>query len=261
VNNLSIPTSSPSYHSNSRALHCIFGGIRAVAPTGHVNFSVPKTELIHWCTPLQRQPATASGPPPVALNGQLLQPSPKLRWLGYWFVPNLTSSAHFFCRLARSQAPFAALRRHSSIAARVLNCFLATLLLILAAEACLPPLSVLLPNKRRQAALQQVFSPPQIKRATARLCRSFPSLLKFRAQDSHRDFYSHLDPNIMPHNWKLPRPSRHARSNLHVDTLAHLTVPLLDGLSFAPLINSSALPDLPPLPLDNVMKAAHCHKS
>jgi len=39
--------------------------------------------------------------------------------------------------------------------------------------------------------------------------------------------------------------------------MAYLTLTLLRGLSFAPLLNSPLLPDLPPLPPDNVMKAAY----
>ena len=42
-----------------------------------------------------------------------------------------------------------------------------------------------------------------------------------------------------------------------MDAMAHLTLPLLGGSSFAPLINSSLLPDHPPLPPDSVMEAAY----
>jgi len=52
-------------------------------------------------------------------------------------------------------------------------------------------------------------------------------------------------------------PSPPTRTYLPVDAMAHLTLPLLGGLSFAPLINSLLLPPLPPLPPDNVMKAAY----
>jgi len=107
------------------------------------------------------------------------------------------------------------------------------------------------------AALRLVCSPPQINPASARLWRSFPSLLKFRAPDSHRSLCTCLDPNVMPLNWKTPCPSALTRTHLSVDAMAHLSLPLLMGLSFAPLINSSLLPDLPPLPPDNIMKATY----
>jgi len=68
----------------------------------------------------------------------------------------------------------------------VSNCFMTTLLPILAAEACFPLLSVLLLHKRRMATLRSLCSPPQINPASACLCRSFPSHLKFGVPDSHR---------------------------------------------------------------------------
>jgi len=58
-------------------------------------------------------------------------------------------------------------------------------------------------------------------------------------------------------NWKTPGPSPPTRTHLPVDAMAYLTLPLLGNLSFAPLINSSLLPDRPPLPPDRVMKAAN----
>ena len=267
-----------------------------------MDFSVPKTELIHWRTPLQRDPPGSPRPPPVALDGQLFHPSDKLRWLGYWFVPNLASSAHFSRRLALSQAAFSTVRRLSDagkgvsphlchhlayclmfpilsygadlftptkgllnkmevhwrqVQRWVTNCFRSTSVPILAAESCLPPLTVLLPHKRRMAALRLISSPTSINPASARLCRSFPALLKARAPDSHRALCTRLDPNVMPLNWKTPLRSPPVRTHLPVDALAHLTLPLLEGLTFAPMINSTLLPDLPPLPSDEIMTNAY----
>jgi len=139
----------------------------------------------------------------------------------------------------------------------VSNCFLATPTPILSTEACLPPLSVLLPHKRRMAALHLVCSPPKINPASTRQCRALPSLLKFCAPDSHRFLCAGLDPNVMPLNRKTSRPSPQTRTHLPLEAMAHLTIPLLGNLTFAPLINSSLLPDLAPLSPDNVMKAAY----
>ena len=47
------------------------------------------------------------------------------------------------------------------------------------------------------------------------------------------------------------------RTHLPVDALAHLTLPLLEGLTFAPMINSALLPDLPALPSDEIMTNAY----
>ena len=51
VDHFSLTVSSPSYRTNSRSLQTAFGRIRAIAHSRRVDFSVPKTELIHWLTP------------------------------------------------------------------------------------------------------------------------------------------------------------------------------------------------------------------
>ena len=103
------------------------------------------------------------------------------------------------------------------------------------------------------AALRLISSPTSITPASARLCRSFPTLLKAREPDSHWALCTCLDPNVMPLNWKTPLCSPPVRTHLPVDALAHLTIPLLEGLSYAPMINSTLLPDLPALPSDEIM--------
>ena len=47
------------------------------------------------------------------------------------------------------------------------------------------------------------------------------------------------------------------RTHLPVYALAHLTLPLLEGLTFAPMINSTLLPDLPARPSDEIMPNAY----
>ena len=114
VDDFALTTSSLSYRTKSHSLQAAFGTIPAIAHARKIDFSVPKTELIHWRTPVQSDPPGAPLPPPVALDGQICFPSDKLRLLGYWFVPNIFSSAHFSRRLALSQAAFAAIRHLSS---------------------------------------------------------------------------------------------------------------------------------------------------
>ena len=139
----------------------------------------------------------------------------------------------------------------------VTNCFRSTPVPIVAAESCLPPLSVLLLHKRPMAALRLVSSPTSINPASARLCRSFPTLLKARAPDSHQCLCTRLAPNVMPLYWKTPLPSPPVRTHLLVDALAHLTIPLFMDLSYTLLINSTLLPNLPSLPSDEVMTNAY----
>ena len=62
VDDFSLTVSSPSYCSNSRSLQAAFGRKRAIAHSRKVDFSVPKTELIHWRTPSQRNPPGAPAP-------------------------------------------------------------------------------------------------------------------------------------------------------------------------------------------------------
>ena len=114
VDDFSLMVSSTSYRSNCRSLQAAFARIRAIAHSMKVDFSVPKTELILWRTPLQQDPPSTPCPPTVALDGQTFHPSAKLQWLGYMFVPNLASSAHFSHRLAISQAAFSSVRRLSN---------------------------------------------------------------------------------------------------------------------------------------------------
>ena len=135
----------------------------------------------------------------------------------------------------------------------VTNCFRSTAVQILAAQSCLPPLSVLLLHKRRIAALRLVSSPTSINPASARLCRFFPALLNPTAPGSHRALCTRLAPNMMPAHWKAPLPSPPVRPHLPVDALAHLTIPLLKDLFYTPLINSTLLPNLPSQPSDEVM--------
>ena len=82
VDDFSLTVSSPSYLTNSRSLQAAFGRIRAIAHSSKVEFSVPKPELIHWRTSLQRDHPGTPRPPLVALDGQLFHPSEKLGWLG-----------------------------------------------------------------------------------------------------------------------------------------------------------------------------------
>ena len=64
VDDFALTTSSSSYRTNSRYLQAAFGTIRAIAHARKIDFSVPKTELIHWRTTVQRDPPGTPRPPP-----------------------------------------------------------------------------------------------------------------------------------------------------------------------------------------------------
>ena len=61
----------------------------------------------------------------------------------------------------------------------------------------------------------------------------------------------------MPLNWHTPLLRSPVRIHLPVDALAHLTLPLLEGQSFAPLFQAHLLPSGGDLPLYDVMTAAY----
>ena len=140
----------------------------------------------------------------------------------------------------------------------VTNCFRSTPMPILCAESCLPPLSALPRHKRRMATLRLPSSLTSINSASALLCRSFPSLRKARALHSHRPLCTPLAPNVMPLKWKTPLRSPPVLTNLPVDALAHHNIPLLKHLSYAPLINSTLLRNLPSRPREEVLTNAYC---
>ena len=82
----------------------------------------------------------------------------------------------------------------------VTNCFRSTPVPIVVAESCLPSLTFLLRHKRRMAALGLISSLTSINPAPARLCWSFPTLLKARAPDSQGALCKRLVPKVIPLN-------------------------------------------------------------
>ena len=114
VDYFALSTWSTSYRTNSCSLQAAFGGLSTIAHRRKVDFSFSKTVLIHWRTRVQRDPPSAPRHPAIALDGQIFSPSSKLRWLQYWFVPSISSAAHFSGRLALSQAAFSTIYRLSS---------------------------------------------------------------------------------------------------------------------------------------------------
>ena len=115
------------------------------------------------------------------------------------------------------------------------NCFACTPIDILAVEACLPPLDLLLAYKRRLADLRVMCSPPEINPAAARLPAFLqtPSL-SHHAPDSRmlcrRNAGSHL-----PLPWLQVRPPSKNRVHLPLDALPHSMLFLRGPDCHAPL--------------------------
>ena len=123
------------------------------------------------------------------------------------------------------------------------NNFVSTPTSILSREACLPPLVSYCRYRRRLATLRIPCAPPTGNPASARLSPSCPSLYTFRTQDSSRHLTRGLSSVYLPISWLTETPSLPLRKHLPIDALAHLTLPLQEGLTRFPLVLHT-----PPLP-------------
>ena len=129
----------------------------------------------------------------------------------------------------------------------VTNCLHSTPTSILTREACLPPIDVYCRHRRWLAAFHITCAPPTHNPAAARLPSSFPSLSSFRALDSSRHLTKGLSSYYLPLNWRTPVPWPPMRKHLPKDALAHLRIPLSEGLSRFPLVLR-----IPPPPGENI---------
>ena len=82
VDDFSLTVASTSYEQNSSKLIAAFDSLAAQGLAISVPFAPEKTEDIHWETYRQRSPPPLS---PIQLGGQLITPSARVRWLGFWF--------------------------------------------------------------------------------------------------------------------------------------------------------------------------------
>jgi len=131
------------------------------------------------------------------------------------------------------------------------NCFRSTPTDILAIEACLPPLELLLTYKRRLANLRIMCSPPEINPATARLPPSVQTPSLHRHTLDHRVLSARNTGSRLPLPWLQPRPPSENRAHLPLDALPHWMMFLLgpDGLSPLPVTSQHLLIDHYPEPL------------
>ena len=75
IDDFNLTAASLSYRTNIRILQRAIGVVRAKARAREVDFQVPKTELMHWRTPKQRDPPNTASPPNVPRQASLLPPS------------------------------------------------------------------------------------------------------------------------------------------------------------------------------------------
>jgi len=106
---------------------------------------------------------------------------------------------------------------------------------VLAIEACLPPLELLLGYKRRLASLRILCSPPEINPATARLPPSVQTPTLHRHSPDHRSLSARNAGSRLPLPWLQPRPPTKNRAHLALDALPRLLLFLLGRDGRAPL--------------------------
>jgi len=130
------------------------------------------------------------------------------------------------------------------------NCFMSTPTDILAIEACLPPLELLLAYKRRLANLRIMCSPPEINPAAARLPPSLQTPSLHRHSPDHRALSARNAGSRLPLPWLQARPPSKNRAHLPLDALPHSMLFLLgpDGQAPLPVTSQHLLTDQYPGP-------------
>jgi len=130
---------------------------------------------------------------------------------------------------------------------------------ILAIEACLPPLDLLLAYKRRLAHLRIQCSAPEINPAAARLPPSVQTPSLYRHSPDLRALSAKNTGSRLPLPWTQPRPLSKNRAHLPHDALPHSMLFLLgrDGLDALPVTSQHLLSDFYPKP----PRAAPTHNS
>ena len=110
MDDFALNSMATSHRRNVQILQARFRALSRRAERLGLSFSIPKTELIHWRTPKDRSPRCLT---PVTLGGHPFHPKEEVRWLGYWFTPNMNTTAHFTRRLALVQGAFTLIKRLS----------------------------------------------------------------------------------------------------------------------------------------------------
>jgi len=130
------------------------------------------------------------------------------------------------------------------------NCFVSTHTDILAIEACLPPLDLLLTYKRRLAHLRVLCSPSEINPAAARLPASVQTPSFHHHSPHHRALSTKNAGSQLPLLCLQPLPPSKNRAHLPLDALPHSMLFLLGADVHAPLPVTSqhVLTELDPEP-------------
>ena len=161
------------------------------------------------------------------------------------FLPILTYGADLLVPKYRNTQTMNSFRHR--VCRWVTNNVYSTPTWILTRKAFLPPMDAYTRHRRRLAALRIACTPPTQNPAATRLPSSFPSLSSFRALDFSTHLTSGLSSYYLLLNGRTPVTSPPMRRHLPIDALAHLTIPLSDGLPRFPFVLK-----VPPPPGENI---------
>jgi len=130
------------------------------------------------------------------------------------------------------------------------NCFLSTPTDIVAIEACLLPLDLLLSYKYRLACLRVICSPPETNSAAARLPPSVQTPSLHRHDPDHRALSRKNAASRLPLLWLQPMPPWQNRAHLPLDALPHSMLLILgpDGSAPHPVTSQHLLGEAYPAP-------------
>ena len=115
------------------------------------------------------------------------------------------------------------------------NCFACMPTDILAIEACLPPLDLLMAYNYILACLRVLCSPPEINPAAARLPASLPTPSLYRHVPDHSILSRRNAGSRPPLTWLQLRPPSKNRAHLPLDALSHSMLFVLGPDGHAPL--------------------------
>jgi len=213
------------------------------------------TTTHHWGHRLFLPKLSSPSSKACSPQGSVLDPSCALRIANGLLLPILTDGADLLTPNS------SALRGMNSfwhrVQGRTTNGFFSTPTSILSREVCLPPIISYCRYRRRLAALGGTCAPPTGNPTSARLPPSFPSLYALRSQDSSRPLTRGLSSIYLPLSRRTEVASPQLRKDLPVDALAHLTLPLQEGLTCFPLVLHAPPPPRTEIPPPELMRKTY----
>lgn len=110
VDDITMTIATNSLQNNIKILHREAEKLINLAQSNHIAFDLEKTELMHWERSRDAKTATLTLP-----NGDIVEPSPMIKWLGIHFDANLNFKHHVAIKIAKARNAFFRVSRLASI--------------------------------------------------------------------------------------------------------------------------------------------------